>query len=153
MALANVPDARSHSEKGARWLGRRWLACSAAMMLRAAIFDMDGLIVDSEPLWRRTEVEVFGEVGLVLTEAMCESTTGLRIDEVALHWFARAPWKGPTPHELAERVATLDRETTLLLLTSLAREEYFRTGTWDRMFACGKGGWLFERWLELTPRP
>lgn len=74
------------------------------MMLRAAIFDMDGLIVDSEPLWRRTEVEVFGEVGLVLTEAMCESTTGLRIDEVALHWFARAPWKGPTPHELAERV-------------------------------------------------
>src|SRR5690606_5780239 len=77
MALANVPDARSHSEKGARWLGRRWLACSAAMMLRAAIFDMDGLIVDSEPLWRRTEVEVFGEVGLVVTEAMCESTTGL----------------------------------------------------------------------------
>lgn len=75
-----------------------------AMMLRAAIFDMDGLIVDSEPLWRRTEVEVFGEVGLVLTEAMCESTTGLRIDEVAHHWFARAPWKGPTPHELAERV-------------------------------------------------
>lgn len=52
-----------------------------------------------------------------------------------------------------ERVATLDRETTLLLLTSLAREEYFHTGTWDRMFACGKGGWLFERWLELTPRP
>ena len=73
-------------------------------MLRAAIFDMDGLIVDSEPLWRRTEVAVFGEVGLVLTEAMCEATTGLRIDEVALHWFRRSPWEGPSPHALAERI-------------------------------------------------
>lgn len=73
-------------------------------MMRAAIFDMDGLIVDSEPLWRRTEVAVFGEVGLALTEAMCEATTGLRIDEVALHWFARSPWEGPSPHALAERI-------------------------------------------------
>ena len=73
-------------------------------MLQAAIFDMDGLIVDSEPLWRRTEVAVFGEVGLTLTEAMCEATTGLRIDEVALHWFRRSPWKGPSPHALAVRI-------------------------------------------------
>jgi sugar-phosphatase len=65
---------------------------------------MDGLIVDSEPRWRRSEVEVFGEVGLALTEAMCEATTGLRIDEVALHWFRRAPWEGPSPHALAERI-------------------------------------------------
>ncbi|NLA56459.1 MAG: hypothetical protein GX859_09240 [Corynebacterium humireducens] len=50
-----------------------------------------------------------------------------------------------------ERVATLDRQTTLMLLTSLAREERFCDGTWDRMFECGKGVWLFERWLELTP--
>lgn len=73
-------------------------------MLRAAIFDMDGLIVDSEPLWRRTEIEVFAEVGVELTEAMCEATTGLRIDEVAHHWSARFSWKGPSPDKLAERI-------------------------------------------------
>ena len=73
-------------------------------MLQAAIFDMDGLIVDSEPRWRHMEVAVFGEVGLALTEAMCEATTGLRIDEVALHWFRRSPWAGPSPHALAERI-------------------------------------------------
>ena len=48
-----------------------------------------------------------------------------------------------------ERVATLDRETTLLLLSGLAREEEHRAGSWAAMFESGKGLWLFERWLEL----
>ncbi|HEY8427638.1 MAG TPA: hexitol phosphatase HxpB [Sandaracinaceae bacterium] len=73
-------------------------------MLRAAIFDLDGLLIDSEPLWRRTEVEVFAEVGLALTEEMCRATTGLRIDEVARHWYARAPWEGPSCDEVAARI-------------------------------------------------
>jgi sugar-phosphatase len=72
--------------------------------LTTAIFDMDGLLIDSEPSWRRAEVEVFATVGLELTEQDCEATTGLRIDEVAEHWFSRAPWEGPTPHEVAERI-------------------------------------------------
>ncbi|HJL14116.1 MAG TPA: hexitol phosphatase HxpB [Sandaracinaceae bacterium LLY-WYZ-13_1] len=71
---------------------------------RAAIFDMDGLLVDSEPWWRRAEVELFATVGLALEESDCEATTGLRIDEVTAHWFARAPWEGPSPHALAERI-------------------------------------------------
>ncbi len=73
-------------------------------MMRAAIFDLDGLLIDSEPIWRRTEVEVFASVGLSLTEAMCEATTGLRIDEVARHWFARAPWEGASCEEVAARI-------------------------------------------------
>lgn len=73
-------------------------------MLRAAIFDMDGLLIDSEPSWRRAEVACFGEVGLALTEDDCHATTGLRIDEVARHWHRRAPWEGPTPHEVAARI-------------------------------------------------
>lgn len=54
-------------------------------------------------------------------------------------------------HELTpERVSTLDRETTLMLLSALAREDRFCNGTWGRMFESGKGTWLFGRWLELT---
>lgn len=49
-----------------------------------------------------------------------------------------------------ERVSTLDRETTLLLLSGLAREEEHRTGAWVAMFESGRGTWLFERWLELS---
>lgn len=70
----------------------------------AAIFDMDGLLIDSEPAWRRAEIEVFGEVGLTLTDAQCRETTGLRIDEVAAFHFARAPWEGPSTQEIATRI-------------------------------------------------
>ncbi|MGE0784321.1 MAG: hexitol phosphatase HxpB [Sandaracinaceae bacterium] len=57
---------------------------------RAAIFDMDGLLIDSEPIWREVEIEVFADRGIALTDAMCRETTGLRIDEVVVHHLARA---------------------------------------------------------------
>lgn len=55
-------------------------------MLRAVIFDMDGLLIDSEPLWVRAEKEIFASVGVVLTEEDCARTKGLRIDDVVRHW-------------------------------------------------------------------
>lgn len=80
-------------------------------MIRAAIFDMDGLLIDSEPFWKRAEIEVFGALGVPLSEAMCEETMGLRIDGIVQHWFDRFPWTEKTreavQHELTERVAEL----------------------------------------------
>jgi mannitol-1-/sugar-/sorbitol-6-/2-deoxyglucose-6-phosphatase len=74
-------------------------------VLKAAIFDVDGLLIDSEPIWRRTQVEVFAGFGIPLTEAMCLETTGLRIDEVAAHWLARfGPAGGADASEIAERI-------------------------------------------------
>lgn len=61
----------------------------------AAIFDLDGLLIDSEPLWVRSEVEVLGALGVPISAADCARTTGLRIDEVVAFWFARHPWPGP----------------------------------------------------------
>ncbi len=58
-------------------------------MISAVIFDMDGLLVDSEPLWRRAEIEAFAEVGVALNDTMCLETTGLRIDQVVDHWQQR----------------------------------------------------------------
>jgi sugar-phosphatase len=72
--------------------------------MRAAIFDLDGLLIDSEPLWRRTEVALFGTVGLTLTEAQCAETAGLRIDEVVALRHRQQPWASPTVEVLTEQI-------------------------------------------------
>jgi sugar-phosphatase len=69
-------------------------------MVGAVIFDMDGLLVDSEPLWVQSEIEVFGEIGVALREEDCALTKGLRIDDVVGYWHARRPWKGRSPAEV-----------------------------------------------------
>jgi len=75
------------------------------------IFDLDGLLIDSEPYWRQAEIEVFSSVGLHLSETDTRQTMGLRIDDAVRHWWDRHPWTGMTPVEVeqatTERVAEL----------------------------------------------
>lgn len=83
-------------------------------MIRAVIFDMDGLLIDSEPLWRLAEIEVFNSLGVPLTEDLAITTMGMRTDEVVEYWFARYPWAGSTLKEveaaIEARVVELVRE-------------------------------------------
>lgn len=62
--------------------------------MHAAVFDMDGLLIDSEPFWRQAERQVFATVGLDLSDAQCQETQGMRTDEVVAYWYAQAPWRG-----------------------------------------------------------
>lgn len=88
-------------------------------MIGAVVFDMDGLLIDSEPFWKQAEIEVFGTVGVTLTEAMCGQTTGLRMDAAVQHWFDRFPWttkpKDQVEREVKVRVAELVAEQALPL--------------------------------------
>ncbi len=54
--------------------------------MRAHLFDMDGLLIDSEPFWRSAETKVFQSLGIPFTEDMCRQTVGMRIDEVVEYW-------------------------------------------------------------------
>ena len=72
--------------------------------LDAVIYDMDGLIIDSEPFWRKAEMKVFATVGLYLTETDCIETTGFRFDEVVEHWWAKQPWEGKTKRQIHDEV-------------------------------------------------
>jgi beta-phosphoglucomutase-like phosphatase (HAD superfamily) len=72
--------------------------------LQAVIFDMDGVLIDSEPFWRESEIEVFGRHGVHLSEADCILTTGMRIGEVTRYWYERRPWTGPAPEILAGEI-------------------------------------------------
>ena len=75
-------------------------------MLKAAIFDFDGLLVHSEPLWRVAEIEAFGSVGLRLTPGQSAGTMGLRTDEVVAHWYEKHPWDTAVspPEQVARRI-------------------------------------------------
>ena len=62
--------------------------------MKAAIFDMDGLLIDAEPLWQEAEITVFRSVGVTLTRELCRETVGVRIDGVVRHWYEKFPWQG-----------------------------------------------------------
>ena len=70
----------------------------------AVIFDMDGVIVDSEPVWQRVEIALFARLGVELDEARCRQTMGLRVDEVVAHWRRQLGWAGPTDEEVVEQI-------------------------------------------------
>lgn len=48
---------------------------------RAVIFDMDGLLVDSERVWHVAEDEVFSSRGLNYTDELRDGIIGMRMDE------------------------------------------------------------------------
>lgn len=59
------------------------------MYLSTVIFDMDGLLIDSEPLWKEAAQEIFGEYGIVLSDEQYAITTGLRTKEFTEWWLSR----------------------------------------------------------------
>jgi mannitol-1-/sugar-/sorbitol-6-/2-deoxyglucose-6-phosphatase len=86
--------------------------------IEAVVFDMDGVLLDSEPIWRRVEVEIFGRVGVELREEDLLQTMGVRIADVVRMWHERHPWDEPPVEaiadEIVERVArTIEEEGSL----------------------------------------
>jgi sugar-phosphatase len=63
----------------------------------AVVLDMDGLLIDTEPVWRTAAREVFANLGIALTEADLLDTTGVRVDEMTAAFLARRPPAHPVP--------------------------------------------------------
>jgi sugar-phosphatase len=70
--------------------------------IAATLFDMDGLLIDSEVLWHKAEVEILGDLGVPIFESSTRSTKGMFIDSVVAHWYALSPWSGPSIAEVVE---------------------------------------------------
>ncbi len=71
---------------------------------KAVIFDMDGVLIDSEPLWKIAMEDAFQSVGCKITRKDFQKTVGLRIDEVIVFWYNEIGWNGLTPKELEQRI-------------------------------------------------
>ncbi len=59
----------------------------AHMKTTTAIFDMDGLLIDSEPLWHAAAQQCLTRFNVVIEAQEYAKTTGLRTKEFLQHWF------------------------------------------------------------------
>lgn len=71
---------------------------------KAVIFDMDGVLIDSEPLWKIGMQKVFDAIGCKLTKKDFQQTVGLRIDEVIEYWYGVAPWENYSVKEVETQI-------------------------------------------------
>ena len=89
-------------------------------MIQAVIFDMDGLLIDSEPLWRQAEEGVLESIGVAFSEAAARETTGMRTDETVHYWYEHQPWKSVSEQEVATRI---DNAVLLLIQQEAVAKE------------------------------
>lgn len=82
------------------------------MQLNTVIFDMDGLLIDSEPLWDEAATAVFSNYGIQLTPEQYATTTGLRTKEF-IHWWFSA-YKIPHEHIDDAEKAIIKKVTALV---------------------------------------
>ena len=72
----------------------------------AVIFDMDGVLIDSEPIWKIAMESVFHSVGCNLSRKDFQKTVGLRIDEVIDYWYAVSPWPNVSIKEVENAIVS-----------------------------------------------
>jgi sugar-phosphatase len=73
-------------------------------MIDTVIFDMDGLLVNSEPLWVEGMQEVFATVDVTITPELAAQTTGLRTIEVLDYWFEYFKWEGKSKEQIGQEI-------------------------------------------------
>lgn len=81
-------------------------------MIQAAIFDMDGVIIDSMPFWRQSTKEIMEEIGSQFSEKTWNTVSGKRIDEMVTQWRSVYPWKNVDNAIVVQRI--LDNTVRLI---------------------------------------
>ncbi len=76
--------------------------------VEAVILDMDGLLIDTEPVWRAAQAAVFAGIGVALSERDLIDSTGQPVEELIPIWRRRSPdGDGTSPltdAEVADRI-------------------------------------------------
>ena len=73
-------------------------------MITTVLYDMDGLLLDTEPLWGESMLRIAGKHKIPISRRQFKETTGLRIYEVTDHWARHYPWHGSSPKEIADEI-------------------------------------------------
>ena len=74
------------------------------MTFSAIIFDMDGLLVDSEPLWYEVELEMIESQGYTFSDDVRNLLVGLRVDEFSVIVHKHYPKVADSPQAVADTI-------------------------------------------------
>ena len=91
------------------------------MKIQGVVFDFDGTLVDSEPLWQRAERELFHSEGLEISETDILKTKGLTSFESVTFWCDQLERTTKSP-------ALLTQELNHMVLEFLKSEGQLKTG-------------------------
>ncbi|WP_025763753.1 hexitol phosphatase HxpB [Dyadobacter tibetensis] len=73
-------------------------------MIKAAIFDMDGLLIDSEPIWVEAAKLTMQKINFDLTQEVQRQTTGLACKLFLEYCHKIQPWNTPTFEEMEKEI-------------------------------------------------
>lgn len=74
--------------------------------MKAVIFDMDGVIIDSEHFWQKAEFEIFSSLGADVNIEYTDLTKTMTTLEVTKFWYEKFPWENRSLEEVEEMVIT-----------------------------------------------
>jgi sugar-phosphatase len=96
------------------------------MALNTVIFDMDGLLIDSEPLWHEAANEVMGKMGIILEDEAYATTIGLRTREFLQYWFTKYDVN-------QELIPSSDQEITKLVVSKVLANGSLMPGVFEAL--------------------
>ncbi len=73
-------------------------------MIKAVIFDMDGLLIDSEPLWSRAFKQAFGTIGITITDQDMFDIRGFRQIESVRYLYSKYHAKGASQKDIVSLI-------------------------------------------------
>ena len=105
--------------------------------MQAVIFDMDGTLIDSEPMWKKAEWQIFSSMGVKVTDELPSQTVWMTTREVTEFQFNHFPWSGKSldqvENEVVKCVAQLISDEGLALdgvqqILSFFKKKNFKIG-------------------------
>ena len=104
------------------------------MGAKAVIFDMDGVIIDSEGLWRQAQKEALAGWRAEVSDEECESLTkGKRLDEIVRTWCEHC--------RLEADPALIEAAIRLRIIELISREGKAIEGVYDVMTYVREAGY------------
>ncbi|QVY66229.1 hexitol phosphatase HxpB [Polaribacter sp. Q13] len=94
------------------------------MKINTFIFDMDGVIIDSEPFWRQAQIEILASYNVTVSIEDCiKNTMGKRIDDVSLTWCQL--------HQLTVNPKLLEQEIITAVVQLITKKGKAKNGLFE----------------------